>query len=119
MAHPAITLPISDYAVLHNSVSKYLRGATPSPWAILLTKFADDPSPDPDKEIYRRLFTDAGLGTNNMVKFFADVSHGKLDLPAVRSLAGTGLRSSAKSISSLSTATDCATPRKRLPLLTA
>ena len=80
MAHPAITLPISDYAVLHNSVSKYLRGATPSPWAILLTKFADDPSPDPDKEIYRRLFTDAGLGTNNMVKFFADVSHGKLDL---------------------------------------
>jgi hypothetical protein len=81
VAHPAIVLPpVADYAVLHNPISKYVRGSTPSSWAILLAKFADDPSPDPDREIYRRLFTDAGSGTNNMVKFFADVSHGKLDV---------------------------------------
>ena len=80
MAHPAIILPISDHAVLHNPISKYPRGSTPSPWAILLTKFSDDPSPDPDMEIYKRLFTSIGSGTNNMVKFFADVSHGYLDV---------------------------------------
>jgi hypothetical protein len=53
---------------------------TPSPWAVLLIKFADDPTSDPDKTIYEHLFTSAGAGTDNMVKFFADMSHGRLDL---------------------------------------
>jgi len=44
--------------------------------------FKDDPA-DPDLpavDHYEKLFTAAGAGTLNMVEFFADMSHGKLDL---------------------------------------
>lgn len=60
------------------SIAKTL--GTPSPWAVLLVKFSDDPESNPDTAIYERLFTDSGSGSNNMPEFFADMSHGRLNL---------------------------------------
>lgn len=51
-----------------------------TPWAIILVKFSDDPKADPDREIYEKLFTDAGKDTNNMPAFFSDMSHGSIDM---------------------------------------
>jgi hypothetical protein len=62
------------------SIIAELNGAVSSPWAVLLTCFKDDPIQLPAKTLYERLFTSAGAGTLNMVEFFSDVSHGKLDL---------------------------------------
>ena len=74
---------LSSEVLMHTSFPWSLTATTiPTPWAVLLVKFADDPNPDPDKTIYERLFTTAGAGTDNMVKFFADMSHGQLDLSA-------------------------------------
>lgn len=53
---------------------------TPSPWAVILVKFSDDPDTNPDRTIYEKLFTTAGTGTDNMLAFFRDMSHGRLDL---------------------------------------
>jgi hypothetical protein len=71
---------VSAEVTLHSAFPWYITRSTPSPWAVILVKFADDPGPDPDKTIYQNLFTSAGVGTDNMVKFFADMSHGRLDL---------------------------------------
>jgi hypothetical protein len=57
-----------------------LTGRTWSPWAVLLVCFDDDPEDLPALDEYERLFTSAGAGTLNMVEFFRDMSHGKLDL---------------------------------------
>jgi hypothetical protein len=51
-----------------------------SRWAILKCRFADDSSDTPPDSLYERLFTRAGAGTSNMVDFFHDVSHGRLDI---------------------------------------
>lgn len=51
-----------------------------SSWAVLLVAFRDDPEKLPARGVYERLFTSAGAGTMNMVEFFADMSHGLLDL---------------------------------------
>jgi hypothetical protein len=51
-----------------------------SPWAVLKCKFSDDTSPAPPDDHYVRLFTAAGRGSFNMVDFFLDVSHGKVDV---------------------------------------
>jgi M6 family metalloprotease-like protein len=53
---------------------------TQSPWAILLCKFNDDNSEPYPRQRYEDLFTSAGNGKFNMVDFFRDMSHGKLDL---------------------------------------
>ena len=53
-----------------------------SPWAILVVSFNDDPTPSPSLASYQQLFTGAGTGTLNMVDYFSDMSHGKLDLSA-------------------------------------
>ena len=53
-----------------------------SPWAILLVKFKDDNSPLPNLNIYNDLFTSTGNGKMNMIDFFKDMSHGKLDTNA-------------------------------------
>jgi M6 family metalloprotease-like protein len=59
---------------------------TQSPWAVLLCKFKGDasepPAPQgvlPLRTAYERFFTDSNQ-TFNAVKFFSDMSHGKLDL---------------------------------------
>ena len=57
-----------------------LLGRTWSPWAVLLTAFEDDPDDLPALDAYERLFTGEGAGTLNMVEFFKDMSHEKLDL---------------------------------------
>jgi hypothetical protein len=59
------------------SVLDYLRQ---SRWAILLLKFKDDNVPPPAPDFYERLFTKKGAGTMNMVRYFHDVSHGRVDL---------------------------------------
>jgi hypothetical protein len=51
-----------------------------SPWAVILCKFADDSSATAPLEHYQRLFTETGVGSSNMVDFFSDMSHGKLNL---------------------------------------
>lgn len=55
--------------------------AGPSPWAILLCNFKDTPQQSPTPQaLYERLFTTAGNGTFNAIRYFRDVSHGLLDL---------------------------------------
>lgn len=51
-----------------------------SNWAIVLLRFNDQNSPVPPRDFYERLFTRKGAGTLNMVEFFHDVSHGRVDL---------------------------------------
>ncbi|MCA9311256.1 MAG: hypothetical protein KDA21_08630 [Phycisphaerales bacterium] len=59
-------------------------GETPmnTPWAILLCKFRDhDDEPyGPGTQRYQDLFTSAGGGRFGMVDFFAEMSHGRVDL---------------------------------------
>jgi hypothetical protein len=68
-------IDLSDLAALLG-----LTGRTPSPWAVLLCKFADDNTAVAARSHYERLFTSTGSGTMNMVDFFLDNSHGTLDL---------------------------------------
>jgi hypothetical protein len=51
-----------------------------SPWAVLLCKFNDDSTEPFTRDYYEDLFTVSGVGTQNMVDFFRDISHGSLDL---------------------------------------
>jgi len=51
-----------------------------TPWAILLTKFSDTPSEPYSRTRYEEIFTTSGAGKWNMVDYFRDMSHGKLDL---------------------------------------
>ena len=50
-----------------------------SNWAVLLCKFSDDASEPFDRDYYEDLFTSTGNGSQNMVDFFRDVSHGNID----------------------------------------
>jgi hypothetical protein len=52
-----------------------------TPWAILLCQYNDTiyPSPTPDV-LYQDLFTTTGDGTFNSLRYFSDVSHGRVDL---------------------------------------
>jgi hypothetical protein len=52
---------------------------TQTPWAILLTKFSDNNSEPFGRQFYDDLFTSSGTGTNNMVDFYRDASHGNID----------------------------------------
>lgn len=54
--------------------------AKATPWAVLLCRFADETGSMLSREHCERLFTGVGSGSMNMVDFFGDVSHGKLDL---------------------------------------
>src|SRR4051794_19602791 len=49
-------------------------------WAILLVKFSGDDTEPYARERCEDIFTTAGLGKWNMVDYFRDMSHGKLDL---------------------------------------
>lgn len=51
-----------------------------APWAIVLCKFKDDQSEPFPRAHYERVFTSIGRGSGNMVDFFADVSHGSVDV---------------------------------------
>lgn len=54
---------------------------TATPWAILLCKFNDDTSQGIySRQRFNEIFTPAGNGKSNMVDYFRDISHGKLDL---------------------------------------
>jgi hypothetical protein len=59
----------------------------PSKWAILLLRFNNEQSLSaaaPPLSFYEKLFTGKGAGTFNVPAFFADVSHGQLDLSGSR-----------------------------------
>jgi hypothetical protein len=51
-----------------------------TPWAILLIKFNDNAGETHNKAYHERLFTTAGAGTLNMVAFFDEMSHGRIDV---------------------------------------
>lgn len=51
-----------------------------TPWAVILCKFTDDDSEPFPKQKYLDLFTGDGSASWNMVRYFRDYSHGKLDL---------------------------------------
>lgn len=53
---------------------------TSSPWAIILVRFKDQTDSLPSLTHYEELFTSSGNGKLNMIDFFKDMSHGKLDL---------------------------------------
>ena len=55
-----------------------------SSWAVLLCKFNDDSTEPFTRDYYEDLFTSSGIGSQNMVDFFRDVSHGNLDLSDTR-----------------------------------
>ena len=52
-----------------------------TPWAILLCQFKDDVAPDPyPRARFEEIFTIAGTGKFNMVDYFRDMSHQRVDL---------------------------------------
>ena len=51
-----------------------------TPWAVLLCKWSDDDSEPQPRDYFERLFTTTGVGQLNMLDFFHEVSHRKLDL---------------------------------------
>jgi hypothetical protein len=55
-----------------------------SSWAVLLCKFNDDSTEPFTRDYYEDLFTSSGTGSQNMVDFFRDVSHGNVDLSDTR-----------------------------------
>lgn len=55
-----------------------------SSWAVLRCKFNDDSTEPFTTDYYEDLFTSSGVGSQNMVDFFRDVSHGNLDLSDTR-----------------------------------
>ena len=62
------------------AIIDYLTRRQTSSWAVLVVSFSDDPAPSQDLTKYRKVFTSDGSGTMNMVDYFSDMSHGKLDL---------------------------------------
>ncbi len=55
-----------------------------SSWAVLKCKFSDNLGEPFADDYYQDLFTASGIGSQNMVDFFRDVSHGNLDLSDTR-----------------------------------
>jgi hypothetical protein len=68
-----------DYSWLHDIIAA-IHGGAPSNWAILCVCFNDDPVTLPALDHHRKLFTNEGVGTMNMVQFFSDMSHGRIDV---------------------------------------
>jgi hypothetical protein len=57
---------------------------TASPWAVLLCKFSDDATEPRTRSFYDNLFTVSGRGTHNMVDYFRDASHRRIDTSGTR-----------------------------------
>jgi hypothetical protein len=74
-----VTLRVSDLS-RYVDLTQFLDPTTESRWAVLLCKFADDSSSTLPLTTYRRLFTGEGTGSMNMVDYFLDMSHGKVDV---------------------------------------
>jgi hypothetical protein len=82
-----LALRVSDVITDHHrliSLLGLLLAQQSSPWAVIVVAFNDDPSPSTDLTPYRKVFTSDGAGTMNVVDYFADVSHGLLDLSGTR-----------------------------------
>lgn len=74
-----ISIADVDYSWLHDIIVA-IHGGAPSNWAILCVCFKDDPVTLPPLDHHRKLFTNEGAGTMNMVEFFSDMSHGQIDV---------------------------------------
>lgn len=68
-------ISIEDLLAIFNEIESRIW----SPWAVLLVRFSDDTEPSPALTKYQHLFTSSGSGSLNMVDFFNDMSHGKVD----------------------------------------
>lgn len=54
------------------------------PWAVLVVTFNDDPTPSSSLVKYEAVFTASGAGTLNMVDYFAEMSHGLIDVSGTK-----------------------------------
>jgi hypothetical protein len=87
MGHPHSFTLTEFSAILRPDIIYHLVDSIetpPSPWAIILVRFSDQTGPLPPLTAYQNLFTSAGNARLNMVDFFKDMSHGKLDLNGSR-----------------------------------
>jgi|GEM_PF-2385207 len=87
-------MTISDSVFVSPVIAGFFSGLLArqrSPWLVIVIRFKDDPPvlalkrlPDGTRidllAHHRRLFTKAGTGTMNMVDYFLDSSHGKIDV---------------------------------------
>ena len=74
---------IERSSIISREIIDLLLGATettPSPWAIILVRFRDQTEALPALTKYQELFTSVGNNKLNMVDYFKDMSHRKLDL---------------------------------------
>ncbi len=74
------SISISEMLMLLSELESHIW----SPWAILLVYFCDDTEPRPPLTKYEDLFTSAGSGKMNMVDFFKEMSHGKVDISGTK-----------------------------------
>lgn len=80
---------VSDFVADRDSILSLIGLLTlrqASPWAVLVIAFNDDPEPSSSLSTYEQVFCAAGAGTMNMVDYFADMSHGLLDLSGTQVL---------------------------------
>ena len=75
LAHINIDSLIDELLVILGEIE----AQTWSPWAVLLVRFSDDTEASPPLTKYQDLFTSSGSGSLNMVDFFNDMSHGKVN----------------------------------------
>jgi hypothetical protein len=72
------SFPESSPSRLDLLVVNKLRG--PTPWAILLCKFSDQPVAPKPIHFFRELFTEDGAGARNIFDYWKEVSYGQIDL---------------------------------------
>jgi len=82
----SITDSISEFSRLESilTILDSVPDTVASPWAVLLVCFRDDPEQLPALDEYEDLFTATGTGRMNMVDYFSDMSHRKVDLSGSR-----------------------------------
>jgi hypothetical protein len=67
--------------VRNNTEAKRVQDPIVNPWAVIVCQLSDNRvGPTAPLQRYQKLFTAAGEGTYNIIKYFNDVSHGTLDL---------------------------------------
>jgi hypothetical protein len=86
------SMTIGELATASPAIAGFFSGMLArqrSPWLVIVVRFQDDvllpyELPDGTKAdrlaLHRRLFTGSGTGSMNMVDYFHDVSHGKIDV---------------------------------------
>jgi hypothetical protein len=102
-----------DYASIL-SLLDLLTQRQASAWAILIVSFNDDPKPPTVLTKYEKVFMSAGAGTMNMLDYFEDMSHGKLDLSGSK-VFGPFVLNRPRKITALSSAATTSSTSRRPP----